>query len=82
MTSELLARLGATEVESAGNQIRDAHARLDKTRCVGWLRATGNRPTSNNGLIAEGRLHTGPQPVERLARAYPEEGCDMHPVDE
>lgn len=82
MTSELLARLGATEVESAGNRIRESHAQLDKTRCIGWLRATGNRPTSNTGLIAEGRLHTGAQLVERRARAYPEDGCDMHPVEE
>lgn len=83
MTAELLARLGATEVGSAGSQIREAHAQLDKTRCIGWLRATGMRPVSDDGVLSGSpRIPQSPQRVEKRVRAYLEEACDMHPVED
>lgn len=36
MTAELLARLGATEVESVRDQIRRAHEDLPEAKCMAW----------------------------------------------
>lgn len=36
MTTELLARLGAEEVESVRDRIRAAHAELPEEKCMAW----------------------------------------------
>lgn len=36
MTAELLARLGAEEVESVRERIQQAHAELPKEKCMAW----------------------------------------------
>lgn len=60
------------------DQSRAAHAEYDKTRCSGWLAATGNRPV---GGIKQVSLLKAAVPVERAARAMPAFACDVHPVE-
>ena len=68
--------------ERLGERIERAHAKLDETRCVAWLRATGNRPVSPYPPMSDGLpLTSQPQPVHQAAEPRPEEGCPIHPTE-
>lgn len=66
------------------DKTREAHATFDKTRCAAWLAATGNRPKTKDGLVAqkEVAILKSPQPVEKRAKPNPGVSCDVHPVEE
>lgn len=57
---------------------RAAHAKYDKTRCAGWLAATGNRPI---GGVSEVTLYKNAVPVAKVRPPMPAYACDIHPVE-
>jgi hypothetical protein len=57
-----------------------SHASYHKTRCAGWLGATGNRPT--RGLLKSSATAKTPQQVRRIATPNPSLGCELHPVED
>jgi hypothetical protein len=61
----------------AGEQVRQAHAQFHKTRCVGWMLATGMRPKVDQVTMGK-----GPQEVELVSVPKPHLGYDVHPVEE
>lgn len=56
--------------------VEAAHAKLHYTRCQGWMRATGNRPTSPYTVLSgKGRVEVVP-----IAKPMPRDACEFHPV--
>lgn len=71
---QILSKAGVSNVR---DQILAAHSKMDKTRCIGWLRESGYRPK-----IEAVTLATGPQPLVRRVEPRPDEGCHVHPFVE
>lgn len=76
-TEKWLSNIAGKDPASVRDQILAAHAQLDKTRCIGWLRATGYRPKIEALTLAKSE-----QQLVRRVRPYPDEGCHVHPVEE
>ena len=57
-----------------------AHALLDRTRCAGWLAASGNRPRIS--ALDQSISAKGPQPVSSSRTPNHRLACDIHPLED